>query len=271
MTPIPEISMKGIAYCTASAYNIKALHEMLRDRYATVLYREVLQLTVSPSEGEGFVCFFTFGALVCWNMAPEQAEKFALIPLPVQETPVDPIEKDDFTYSFGDAAKIVKDEIVLPNSEPGTLLAVSFAIGRSVKLSALETALQRTLNLTQHIPTDLLLHGKVELSRNEIRRMMGQLFLERNSIALQCDVLDIPEFFWENIESEPLYLMVAHHFDLEKRVKVLNQRLTIVHDLFNMLGNEINHLHSSRLEWIIIILIVIEVIFSILRDIFHIL
>jgi uncharacterized Rmd1/YagE family protein len=54
-------------------------------------------------------------------------------------------------------------------------------------------------------------------------------------------------------------MMIANHLDLETRVEVLNQRLDIVHDLFEMLGNELNHQHSSKLEWIIIWLIVIEV------------
>jgi uncharacterized Rmd1/YagE family protein len=38
-----------------------------------------------------------------------------------------------------------------------------------------------------------------------------------------------------------------------------------VHELFEMLGNELNHQHSSRLEWTIIWLIIIEVGLSILH------
>ena len=59
--------------------------------------------------------------------------------------------------------------------------------------------------------------------------------------------------------------MIANHLDLETRIEVLNQRLDIVHDLFEMLGNELNHQHSSKLEWIIIWLIVIEVVMSIVH------
>ena len=63
--------------------------------------------------------------------------------------------------------------------------------------------------------------------------------------------------------------MVSNHLDIENRVTVLNQRLDIVHELFEMLGNELNHQHSSRLEWTIICLIVIEVMLTLLRDVFE--
>lgn len=261
--------MKGVAYCTSSVYNIKALSEQLKDRYPVRLLREVLQLRVPKDDEDGWVFYFTFGTIVTWGLSSEECERFVQEVVPQQANGLEAIEKDDFSYAFGDTAKIVKDEIILPNRDPNTLLAVSYALGRSIKLSSLETALQRIFNLTQHIPEDLARHGAVVLSRKEIRRMMGQLFLERNSINLQCDVLDVPEFFWENTDLEPLYLMVAHHFDIEKRVKVLNQRLNIVHELFNMLGSEINHMHSSRLEWTIIWLIIAEVSLTLLRDLFH--
>jgi len=102
----------------------------------------------------------------------------------------------------------------------------------------------------------------------EIRKRMGELFNVRSSINLRLDVLDSPDFFWEYPELEPLYLQVAADEELQKRLEVLNKRLNVVHEMFEMLGNELNHQHSSRLEWTIICLIVIEVVLTLLRDVF---
>jgi len=98
---------------------------------------------------------------------------------------------------------------------------------------------------------------------------MGELFIERNSINLHSDILDKPEFFWVYPEVEPVYTMIANYLDLSPRVEVLNQRLGVVHELFDMLNSELNHQQTSRLEWIIIILIFIEVGITLMKDVFR--
>ena len=140
-----------------------------------------------------------------------------------------------------------------------------------MKLGTFETAIRKTFIHTKEIPEDLAKHGRIPLSRKEIRRKMGELFIERNSINLHVDVLDTPEFFWEYSELEPLYAMASNYLDIDSRVEVLNHRLDVIHELFEMLGNELNHQHSSRLEWTIIILIVLEVVITLLKDVFHVL
>ena len=98
---------------------------------------------------------------------------------------------------------------------------------------------------------------------------MGEIFLERNHINLHAEILDTPEFYWEHSEVEPFYRRTIHYLDVTKRVEVLNRRLNLLHELFEILGNELNHQQSSRLEMTIIILIVIEVVIALLRDLFH--
>lgn len=258
------------AFCTATSYQIKPLFESLRSRYKPTLYRDVIHIEV-PGVEPGDVFYFPYGALVCWNMTKEAAQQFVSITKSFEYRPVEEIETDEFTYLYDTTPKISEDEIILPNRDVLTKLAISHGIAQSVKLGTFEIAIQKTFNHMQYIPEDLAKHGKISLSRREIRRKMGELFLERNSINLHFNVLDSPEFFWEYPELEPLYTMTINYLDLEKRGQVLNQRLGVIHELFEMLGTELNHQHSSRLEWIIIWLIVIEVIVSLLNDVFQIL
>lgn len=259
--------MNCFAYCTATSYQIKPLFDRLKGSSA-VLYRDVIQHSV-PGISVGDVFFFSYGVIVCWGLSVEQCLFYLNLVKEFEDQPLEELERDEFTFAFGDTPKIVEDEITLPNHDVLTRLAISQGIAQSVKLSTFENAIRKTFNLTKQIPEDLAKYGKISLSRKEIRRKMGELFIERNSINLHVDVLDTPEFFWEYSELEPLYSMTANYLDIETRVEVLNQRLDVVHELFEMLGNELNHQHSSRLEWTIIILIVIEVFLSLLRDVVH--
>jgi uncharacterized Rmd1/YagE family protein len=72
-------------------------------------------------------------------------------------------------------------------------------------------------------------------------------------------LLDTPEFFWEYPEYEHAYNATARYLDIRPRVDVLSNKLNVIHELFEMLAEELNHKHSSFLEWIIIILIAFEI------------
>ena len=257
------------AYCTASAYQIKTLYEHFKQVGANVaLYRDVVHFVI-PGEVIGDIFYFSYGAAVFWGGSIEMCSPYLEQIKEFEEQPLDEIETDVFTFIVGEVPKIVEDEIILPNLDVLSRLAISHGLAQSVKLGTFESSLQKTFNHTKHIPEDLAKNGRISLSRREIRRKMGELFIERSSINLHLDVLDTPEFFWEYTELEPLYAMTANYLDVETRVEVLNQRLDVLHELLEMLGNELNHQHSSRLEWTIIGLIIVEVVVSLMRDVFR--
>jgi len=258
--------MDCLAYCTAGSYEIKALFETVRTRFKAALFREVLHVEIPLLEGVGDLFCFPYGACVFWGIPHQNTLEILREIQPFEKLKLDEMETDEFTFNYGEQAKIAEDEITLPNKETLTKLAFSHGLAQSVKLGTFETKTLKTFNSAQHIPEDLATKGKISLSRKEIRRKMGELFVERSSINLHVDVLDVPEIFWEYPELEPYYRMIANYLDVQPRVEVLNKRLEIIHELFEMLGNELNHQHSSRLELTIILLIVIEVVIIVFRE-----
>lgn len=261
--------MECRAYCTASSYKIKALYEKVKAPLKATLFREVVHIQVVVDDAYGDIFYFPYGCVVFWGLPLSICQHYLDMIREFEVQHLDEMETDEFTFIKGEPAKIVEDEIILPQDDTMSRLAISHGLAQSVKLGTFENAIRKTFNHTKHLPEDLAKHGRIPLSRREIRRKMGELFIERNSINLHVDVLDTPEFFWEYSELEPLYSMIANYLDIKTRVEVLNQRLDVVHELFEMLGNELNHQHSSRLEWTIICLIIIEVLVSFLRDVFR--
>ncbi len=264
--------MECFGFCTASTYALKPLFEMLRTKYKATLYRDVIHVEWLHKEQIVDFFFISFGAAVSWGADRETSLEFIKQIKPYENQPYEGFESDEctyrsdeFTYIYANEnqpAKIVDDEICLPDQDSLSKLAISYAIGQSVKLETFETSIQRTFNSTKHLPEDLAKKGKIFLSRREIRKKTGQLFIERSSINLHLDVLDTPEIFWEFPEVEHLHKMASVYLDIDARVEILNQRLDVLHELLEMLGNELNHQHSSRLEWTVILLIVIEVVLT---------
>jgi len=262
--------MRCTSYCTASSYDMPSLYAALQKRGNVQLYRDLVHLQVKKDKMvKGDTFFFNYGAFVCWGLTQEEELEFLSFCKEFEKDPLTKYELDEFTFVYGDGMKIEEDEITLQNKHALTKLAISYGLAQSVKLSIFEEVVQTTIDRSKNLPNNLAQKGKIPLSRKEISQKMGELFIERNYINLHTEVLDTPEFFWENPELENFYRRISHYLDVSKRVEVLNKRLTIIHELFEILSSELNHQHSSRLEWTIIILIVIEVIIALLRDLFH--
>ena len=201
----------------------------------------------------------------------------------------------------GAKAALAKDIISLATLDVREKLAVSFALAQSVKLGVFERTVEVTIKETRAIPERMAIDGKIKLARTNITKRIGQLFVDRASINLHSDILDHPEFFWEDDEWLPVYLRAAKYLEIDRRAevrerehgtahapssssspprhtqrsrthhhhpshpKVLNKRLDIIKELFDMLANELHNAHSNKLEWIIIVLIILEVFFQVVQ------
>lgn len=82
----------------------------------------------------------------------------------------------------------------------------------------------------------------------------------RALVNLQSELLDTPDCFWEDEDMERVYLKTKSYLDMDKRLKILNQRLEIIKELLDLMNDELHSKHESNLEWIIIWLIVVEVV-----------
>lgn len=263
--------MRCSAYCIASSINTIELFEYLKSKYEVKRYREVIHIKITSATGpDSDVFIFPYASFVSWGLSSKQDQELQAV---LGEYMIQPLEVpcyDEFTYIYGPKAQIVEDEIVLPDHDISTKLAFSHGISQSVKLDSFEQTIQKTVDLTRELPNRMATQGKINLTGKQIQRMMGRLFIDRHSINLHQELLDTPEFFWDHAELEPIYKLTAHYLDRERRVNVLNQRLTVLKEMFDMLNDQYNHKQSAHLEWTIIWLIVIEVLLAVSKDILHI-
>jgi uncharacterized Rmd1/YagE family protein len=120
------------------------------------------------------------------------------------------------------------------------------------------------IRATENIPKELAEHGRVlSLSRRQVSCTIGELFIYKASLNLMYDILDAPEFFWDYPELEEVYNQSRKHVEIADRVEVLNKRMEVLSELLSILQQEKSESHSSRLEWIVIWLIVMELVIGI--------
>ncbi len=79
---------------------------------------------------------------------------------------------------------------------------------------------------------------------------IGELFILRINIHLNGSVLDTPELFWVEPQLEPVYVAVRHYLEMDQRVNLLTDRLSVIADLLAVLKDQLSHGHGEKLEWI---------------------
>lgn len=252
--------MRCANYTTAEEYNLSLLTKNLASH--TDGFKDIQKFddAVYAAFKQGHAFFFSYGCFVTWNLDAADDKKIADI---LHEVAKDLVElgNDEFDYEFGKKQKVAQDNITLVQGDDVIfqMLAVSHGLSQSMKLSYFEDRVLKRINETKHIPEELAKEGRINMSRREISRQIGSLFLDRSSVNIHSDILDTPVFFWDHPEYEEIYFMTIKDQDLHARTAVLNTRLDIIRDLFEVLNDQINLRHSVFLEWIIIILISMEV------------
>jgi uncharacterized Rmd1/YagE family protein len=263
--------MRCLSYCTASEYVMTDLTDHLVSKGFVVQNFDDVIFAKLQDNNDVDIFLFPFGCLTVWG-SDEAREKLLLNELKqfeidsLTEVMSDPINFEYHENADKDHGKTFIDEernkIILSNRSEYIKLSLSHALAQSVKLMVLECSVSKILEKTSPIQKELANTGSVSLSKKEISKQIGQLFSERYSINLHSDILDTPEFFWRRPSYEPLYLMTAEFQDISVRQGILNHRLDIIQELYNILSNELNYKHSARLEITIVVLIAIEVVLA---------
>ncbi|KAL8916700.1 MAG: hypothetical protein Q9208_008347 [Pyrenodesmia sp. 3 TL-2023] len=211
------------------------------------------------------IFLFDYGTVVIWGMTPAQETRFISdISKFATGEPLSPsdiqTENFNFYYTREYQARIYNDFISLREKKNYmTKLAISHALSQSVKTSLFEDSLSTTIASTHPLPQQLALTGRIALSRTEITKQIGQLFILRINIHLQGSVLDSPELMWAEPQLEPVYQAVRSYLEMDQRVGLLTERLEVLGDLLAVLKDQVGTRHGEYLEWIVIVLIAAEI------------
>ncbi|XP_062584816.1 required for meiotic nuclear division protein 1 homolog isoform X1 [Saccostrea cucullata] len=152
----------------------------------------------------------------------------------------------------------------LYNKQKGQLqkYACTNALMQSLHLSAMEKQLEDFIDDTEHLSMDLKAGNPIRIKAREVQQHLGKLFEFRKNLNLCSDLLDTPDFYWDRAELEKLYLDLCKIMQTKYRTKVMNEKINYCCELMELLNNKFTDARHTKLEWMIIVLIMIEVVFE---------
>ncbi|KAH8668860.1 hypothetical protein BX600DRAFT_510920 [Xylariales sp. PMI_506] len=241
----------------------------------------------SANGGDIFV--FSSGTVVAWSVPADFVERLATKQLlrAAQYPHMDDLEMEDLDFSTDDTrdtSYIRGEEVVLGtrdgDSHEGKLditmakIAFSMGLARSTKLAVLENKLDEFLENSR--PVARTLAGGAELSqpRQFVLKKTGEILGLRSQLNHYSELTDdLPDIFWDKESRiEEYYNRISKILDVNPRIKQLNAKIDYAYETVSVMREMSSEKQSNRLEWIIIILISVEVLSEfrrVYREEFH--
>ncbi|WP_242131437.1 RMD1 family protein [Aestuariivivens marinum] len=246
-----------VAYQVASAINIKSSRQQVPWQ---LLFHDSDELYFSITP-EKFVYIFQYGIVSFFNMSKAEI-KMAL-------RYIQPLSVNYFKQKLSDSVtvaiepstlKVEFDRVVLPNFDEEMIRLVMLNTSQSVALDRYSEITEELLVETNKHTLYLEQRGKLDISGNKLKRFIGKILNIKNKISENLYIFDSPEITWEREQLSKLNLDLKQSFDLKDRYRLIHDRIEIIKENLELFKDIMDHKESSKLEWIIIILIVIEVV-----------
>jgi required for meiotic nuclear division protein 1 len=160
--------------------------------------------------------------------------------------------------SLPKACHVTNESITLKEASTLFFIIIALVISQSVGLEKHEQDLEKHFARSRQLLD--MTQGRSLIKRSKLAQFAKELTFIRHAMLTDLFLLDKPNILWDNAEAEDLYNRLASILELKDRFEIVAFKLNNLKEDITRVLNLINHKHSEFLEWIIIILIGIEIV-----------
>ena len=250
-------TVKLSAFLVANQLDIKGIKTFLdikpvADTSSEIFYR---------FSGDKYQYYFNFGVVVFAGYTEDEMKWAVKTVLPHQKNPFVNWLRDDHEIDVQEGKPITFDfdKLMLDKLDERIIRITMFNLAQSVALDYYHGVSENLLTEVKGFAHQLESTGKLKISRKNMMRFMGRALNTQNDIAENIYIFDAPDLVWDDEFLDRLHQGLSKHFDLRVRFSEIEYTLRIIEDNLRVFREIINQRESSILEWIIMVLILVEV------------
>ncbi|MFT7614922.1 MAG: putative Rmd1/YagE family protein [Parvicellaceae bacterium] len=211
---------------------------------------------------ESFIYIKDFGSVSFMN-CPLQVIDDVLVLLS-NETPkliqLLPSEEYNVNVDKGGEVKVDFETIIIPRITLDFAHVILLNLTQSVALDHYYNLANDILETTKLFSEQLQNSGRISIGRKRLRMFVGKTMNLKNKIAENLFIFDSPQIAWQSSDLAKLDTQLKEELDILERHKGLQYNLDVIKENLDLFKDILQHKHSSMLEWIIIILILLEIV-----------
>jgi required for meiotic nuclear division protein 1 len=256
---------KVVSYQIADTIDVKQFSSAFK---AELYYSDPSELFYKVDTDQ-YVYVFKYGAVCFLNYDAVGISQFLRLITPFCKTLfADSLTEEYLVDTNAKEVRVGFNKVDIPLANIDVLRLVMLNVSQSVALDYYEEQTNKLLEETNFYTQMLVNKGKLDLSGKKLKQYIGRTLLLRNRIAENIYVFDSPPETWEDESLNKIDIELKRTFDLQVRVRTIVEGLAIVKDNLELFRTLLQHRYSNILEWIIIILILVEVLNLIIEKLF---
>ncbi|SDX79148.1 Uncharacterized protein, Rmd1/YagE family [Allochromatium warmingii] len=216
---------------------------------------------VAPIGEHAHAVLFRSGAVVLFGVDAAQEAAFIEEIRPFVRDPLLQPEHEDLTILIDPIRPegLERDRLVLMNTELARLQVVADILGKSVLLADQEARVAHAFDRIEPLAERLRRHGRGVSHADTLIRHIGEALAIQQNMVGRGEIGDKPEVIWERPDLERLFLNLEAEYEIRERQLALERKLTLINDTAGTLLDLLQSKRSLRVEWYIVILIVVEI------------
>lgn len=231
---------------------VKKYHFMNRDH----------PLVVQLLEGE-YAVLTKFGTVTFWNVKKNLASEFAREIMPFVKSRRERYDyADTLVVHVGTSynEKATFEELYIRGLDLEKIKIISYVSAQSVALDRYENEIDERLDELGKIVENLKSSGRTRTTQSNLLKQVGNVLSVKQNAVSSLSLFDKPNETWEREEIEKLYDRLRDQYELRDRFDILNEKIDFLSENNTTLLNFITAQKAHFLEWVVIILIVIEIV-----------
>jgi len=235
--------------------------ERLDLRALSPIERLALDPETIAAGSNGLAVLFRYGAVVLFNVAPmeESALLRQLAPLIQQPYQVPEIETLTLAIDPNARERMEGNVLYLADCALERFQLVASILSKSMALSMYEAMVTKSFELIEPFAADLERKSRSGQNARELLKHIGTALLSEHNMVGRVEVIDKPEIIWEHPDLERFYLRLEDEFEIRERHRTLERKLELVTRTANTALEVLRDRRNLRVEWYIVILIVVEI------------
>lgn len=218
---------------------------------------------VVPVE-HGMAVLFRYGAVVFFNVSRNGEETFLRSLVPWITRPYDNPETETLPIAIDSHHRegIEGDTLYLKDDQIERFQIVADILGKSTVLALYEAKVAQNFDRIEPFAVDLDRKARSGRNARELLRHIGGALLSEHTMVARVEVGDKPELVWERPDLERLYLRLEDEFEILERHRALERKLDLIARTAETALEVLQDRRNLRVEWYIVILIVLEILLT---------